>query len=111
LIGGGEEGMSELSTPPVERSRKAYSRVLQRLQEPGRGVALAASLGISETSVSRIKTERMEECLAFLYALGFKVVDQAKTCIDSSALEFMRNTTARVLSNQEQARQMFRDDE
>ncbi len=75
------------------------------------GVALAASLGVSESTVSRMKTERLGECLAFLYVAGFKLVPQGKTCVDSSALEFMRQTTARVLADEAQAAQLFRDDE
>lgn len=103
--------MSELSISPAERARKAYTRVLSALQRPGTQVAIAAVLGQSEATVSRIKNERLEESLAFLYALGFKVVPAEMTCVQPEALAFMRQTTARVLSNEAQAQELFRDDE
>lgn len=88
----------KLSETPQERSRKAYARVLSAMGEPGRQVALAATLGTSESTISRLKTERMEDVLTLLYALGFKIVGNDKVCIDSTALEFMRSTTARALN-------------
>jgi hypothetical protein len=81
------------------------------LKEHGVGVALSTTLGVSESTISRLKNDQLESVLALVYALGFKVVPQCKTCINTDALEFMRQTTARVLSNQEQAQQLFRDDE
>jgi len=103
--------MSELSLSPAERARKAHSKVLQRLQEPAIGVALAASLGVSESTVSRIKNERLEECLAFLYAAGFKVVAQGKVCVDSDELRMLRQTYARAVQNEQVAALMFGGDE
>lgn len=104
--------MRELCTSPLERSRKAYSRVLQSLQEPGRQVALAVALGVSESTISRVKNERLEECLALLYCAGFKVVPSDRVGIDPEALTFMCQTTARMLSDEELVRQfIFRDDE
>ena len=89
---------TQLSETPQERSRKAFARVLQVMGEPGRQVALAATLGTSESTISRLKTERLEDVLTVLYALGFKVVGSEKVCIDAQALEFMRATTARALN-------------
>lgn len=99
--------MSTLSITPQERARKAFSRLLQVLGEPGRQVALAASLGTSESTISRLKTEKTEDVLALIYACGFKLVSQDKVCVDGSALEFMRATTARVLANEERARELW----
>ena len=103
--------MPELSLHPVGRSRKAYGRFLQSLQDPGRQVALAAALGVSESTISRIKNERMEECLALLYCAGFKVVAAEKVCVTPEALAFMRQITVRVLSSDEQSRELFGEDE
>lgn len=103
--------MSEFSPTPQARAAKAFGRVLVALQRPGSQAAIAAALGASEATISRIKNERLEECLAFLYVAGFKLVAQGKTCVDPSALEFMRQTTARVLADEAQAAQLFRDDE
>jgi len=74
-------------------------------------MAIAAALGLSQTTVSRIKNERLEECLAFLYAAGWKLVDSDRVCITPEALEFMRATTVGALSDQQRARQFFGADE
>lgn len=49
--------MSTLCSTPAERARKAYSRVLQSLQDPGTQRNVAQVLGVSESTVSRIKTD------------------------------------------------------
>lgn len=92
--------MSQLSETPQERARKAFARVLQVMGEPGRQIALAATLGTSESTISRLKTERLEDCLALLYALGFKIVDANKICVTPGALDFMRQITSRALANE-----------
>lgn len=91
--------MTEVSLSHAERSRKAYSKVLQRMQEPGMGVALAASLGVSESTVSRIKSEKLEDALNFVYALGYKVVDQAMTCVPQAELDMLQGFYARAHQN------------
>lgn len=72
--------MSELSLTPTERARKAYSNVLRATQEPGTQRNVAQVLGVSETTVSRIKTEKLEDAVTLLYHLGFKVVSQDMKC-------------------------------
>ncbi|WP_297389889.1 hypothetical protein [Acidiferrobacter sp.] len=47
-----------------------------------------------------MKTERLEDCLAVLYALGFKVVESNRICVTPTALEFMRQVTSRALANE-----------
>lgn len=73
--------------------------------------AIAAAIGASEATVSRIKNERLEECLALLYAAGFKVVSQEKVCVSAEALQFMRQVTARVLADEKRASELFLEDE
>ena len=103
----GDDDMDTLCIGPQERARKAYARVLQALQEPGRQVALASTLGCSESTISRLKTEKTEDVLAMIYSLGFKVVAQESVCIDPESLKFMRQTTARVLADQEAAKKLW----
>ncbi|PAT31861.1 hypothetical protein CLI92_09185 [Vandammella animalimorsus] len=80
------------------------------MQEPGSQVAIAASLGVSESTISRIKNEKLADCLALLYAVGLKVVDQDAVCIQPEALAFMRLTALRALANDEAAQQFFGED-
>ena len=103
--------MTSLLTTPAERARKAYGKVLRSLEEPGRQLAIAATLGISESTASRLKNERLEDVLAFLYACGFKIVGEDRVCISESALQFMRETTARVMAQQDMASKLFEEDE
>lgn len=72
--------MTPMSSAVAERSRKTYTRVLQALAEPGSQRNLAQELGSSESTVSRIKNEQLESCIAFLVAAGFKVVPAEVQC-------------------------------
>ncbi|MHB1266421.1 MAG: hypothetical protein ACYCY2_02320 [Acidithiobacillus ferriphilus] len=103
--------MTSFSASPLEKSRKAHSRVLQALGQPGKQGAIASVLGTSDSTISRLKNERLEDVLALLYAAGFKLVAADKVCIDPEALEFMRATTARALSHSETAARLWEEDE
>lgn len=103
--------MPELCTPVAERARKAFARVLAVLQEPGSQVALAASLGASEATISRIKNERLQECLAFLYAAGFKVVPQGRVCVDPAKLDAVMTLARAAMGDEATARKLVWEDE
>lgn len=103
--------MSEVSISPVERSRNAYSRFLQRMQDPGRGVALAATLGVSESTISRIKSDKVEDALLVIYCCGFKLVSTEKVCVDQDELRMLRQSYARAVQNEAIAQQLFGGDE
>lgn len=64
---------SVLPTAP-ESARKMLQVVLQALAENGRAVAIAASLGISESTISRLKNEHLETLCAVLAHAGLKIV-------------------------------------
>lgn len=89
--------MSELSANPVEKARKAHARVLQSMQAPGKGGAIAVVLGVSDSTVSRMKTEHLESALQLIYALGFKVVQGDSKCIDPATYQFLTNKHAHVM--------------
>lgn len=71
--------------------------VLQRLQEPGTAVSVAAAMGASEATVSRIKNERMEDCLRLLAHLGLKVVPAEFKCVNPDAYYFLTSTHEKVM--------------
>ncbi len=71
--------------------------VLQRLQEPGTAVSVAAAMGLSEASISRIKNDRMEDCLRLLAHLGLKVVPAEFTCVNPDAHAFLTATHEKVM--------------
>lgn len=70
---------------------------LQMLQEAGKATSVAAAMGVSDSTISRIKTERLEECLTFLAHLGLKVVPASYKCVDAAAYEFLTTTHERVM--------------
>lgn len=70
---------------------------LQRLQEPGKAGAVAVAMGVSDSTISRIKTERMEEVLTLLSHLGLKVVPADYKCVNPDAYAFLTRTHERVM--------------
>ena len=73
--------MNSLSISPRERSRKAYAMVLQALSQNGTAVAIAATLGVSEATISRTKNDHCEQVLDLICALGLKVVPVEYVCV------------------------------
>lgn len=55
-------------------------------------------MGVSDSTVSRIKTERLEEVVTLLAYLGLKVVCAEATCVDRSAYQFLTRTHERVMA-------------
>lgn len=72
--------MNELGATPAERARKAHSRVLQAMEDPGTARTVAQVLGVSESTVSRIKSEKLQDAITLMCHLGFKIVPQGMRC-------------------------------
>jgi hypothetical protein len=89
--------MTPVSRTPAETTRKGVQLALQALQEPGKAGALAVAMGVSDSTVSRIKTERLEEAVLFLAHLGLKVVPADFRCVDPAAYAFLTSTHQRVM--------------
>lgn len=89
--------MVEVSKSPAETARKGVQLALQRLQEPAKAGAIATAMGISESTVSRIKTERLEEVITALAHLGLKVVPADFKCVNPEAYAFLTSTHERVM--------------
>ena len=56
------------------------SIVLQRLASPGRQVAVATSMGVSESTISRLKNDHLEPLCALLAHAGLKIVPVEMQC-------------------------------
>lgn len=91
--------MSELSSTPSEKARKAFASVLQSMQEVGTQRNVAQVLGVSEATVSRIKTEKLEDAITLLYHLGFKVVGGEMKCYPEDYVQAL-HTMARMQMQQ-----------
>lgn len=86
---------------PIERAQQAQSMVLQRLAAATQS-ATATAMGVSESTINRIKTERLEEVLLMLAHLGLKVVPAEFKCVDPEAYAFLTKTHERVMRVQPQ---------
>ena len=89
--------MTSVSSLPAETARKGVQLALQHLQEAGKAGAVAVAMGVSDSTVSRIKTERLEECVLLLAHLGLKVVPTDFRCVNPEAYAFLTSTHARVM--------------
>lgn len=98
--------MTAVSQSATEKARKAHSMVLQRMQEPGIQAVLAVAQGVSESTISRIKTEKLEDALMLLSHLGFKVVPESKVCVDRTMYEAMVTIASRAMSDESTARSL-----
>lgn len=79
----------------VERGRRFYAMVLKRFEPVGTGGAVAKALELSEATISRAK-EDLERGTGVLAALGLKVVDERKVCVDPGEIKFLRALYDRV---------------
>ena len=79
----------------VEKGRRYYALILNRMGVPGTGGAVAAKLELSEATVSRAK-EELERGCAVIAALDLKIVPAAKTCVDAGEINFLRGLYDRV---------------
>ena len=103
--------MTGLCLDPSEKARKAHARVLQAMQTPGKGGALAVGMGSSDSAVSRLKNEHMQPVLQMLYMLGFKVVSGDKVCVAADELAVLKRYYVQQIAREQEAAQLFGDDE
>lgn len=101
--------MSASSPTPTERARKGMQLALRALQEPGKAGALAVSMGLSDSTVSRIKTERLEEVLLFLAYLGIKAVPSEYQCVDPKTFAAFEVLYAKAMSQTTPGRLIFEE--
>jgi transcriptional regulator with XRE-family HTH domain len=71
---------------------------LRHLQSPGSAVSVATAMGVSESTVSRLKNDHMESVLTLLAHLGLKVVPSSFKCVDREAYDFLVRSHTRVMA-------------
>lgn len=103
--------MSELSRTPAERARNAYSIFLNAMKPAGTAQKIAELMGTSETTISNIKNQKVEEALVLLYQLGFKVVSGDRVCVNRDVYAAMSTIARRAMSNEETANNLIWDEE
>ena len=98
--------MTASSPTPAERARKAHVTVLKAIQEPGRQVAAATAMGVSESTVSRMKTEHLESFCTLLACLGLKVVPVEMQCFPADKVQALLTLARDHLSTIERPDQL-----
>lgn len=101
--------VSELSPSAAERARKAFAAVLQSMQDPGTQRNVALALGVSESTVSRTKAT-LEDAIALLYQLGFKVVESSRVCVDRARFEAMVTMASAAMADEQTVRRLTWDE-
>jgi hypothetical protein len=89
--------MAEASVLPAATARKGVTLAMHALQEAGKAGAVAVAMGVSDSTISRIKTERLEECLLMLAHLGIKAVPTSFKCVDRESYDFLVRSHTRVM--------------
>lgn len=102
--------MTAVLIPPDERARKATSLVLQRLSPAGTQCNVAVGLGVSESTISRIK-EHIEPVMRLCAQLGLKVVPVEMRCYAPEDLEAVFRLAKSAISKAESANDLLRWDE
>lgn len=100
--------MNTSSDTTLGKARKAHSVVLRSLHEGAKQGAIAVAMGVSDSTVSRIKTEKLEDALTLIYLAGFKVVPQDVKCYPADYVTAL-HTMARM--HMAAARSLEWDDE
>lgn len=101
--------MSAAVPTPTERARKSHLTLLRALQEPGRQMALATAMGVSESTISRLKNEHAEAFCAMAAHLGFKLVPSEHRCVNPETFAAFELLFAKAMSLTSPGRLVFED--
>lgn len=103
--------MSASSRSPAERARKIVSTVLQRVQRQHTQAAIAAELGKSDSTVSRLLSEHLENLSLVLAHSGLKVVDVEAVCVDKNIYASMAHIASKAMADPEVAEKLVWEDD
>lgn len=103
--------MSELSLTPTERARKAYTEFLNAMKPAGTAQKIAELMGTSETTISNIKNQKVEDAIHLLYQLGYKIVSGDRVCVSRDMYQAVTTVARRALANQDTADSLMWEDE
>jgi len=83
----------------AEIGRRGYSTFAKRIADLNQG-DIASAMGLSDTTVSELKTKHMERAIALLAHCGLKVVDVKARCMPEATYQFLTATHERVMARQ-----------
>ena len=80
------------------------------MQDPGTQRNLAQIMGTSESTISRAKNT-LEDALALMYHLGFKVVSADRICVDRKRYEALETIARAAMADEENSKKLFWEQE
>lgn len=93
--------MTEACAPLPESARMFVQDVLHRLARVKNKV-IAEAIGKDESTVSRVASGdvgvKLEDMQPFLHALGLKVVDVSRVCVDREVYESYRTLACKAMT-------------
>lgn len=106
--------MAAVSPIPLDQSRKTLQAVVRRLARMS--VAdIGTAIEKDESTASRVRSGEakltLEEFAKLLSAIGCKVVDQGKVCVDPQVFESVVHINMRAMRNEQTVRALLTDDD
>lgn len=98
--------MAPALPPPEERARKMHSMALRYLQAPGRQTSIATSMGVAESTISRLKNEHLESLCKLLALAGLKIVPVEFQCFPADKVNALLTLSKAHLESIESAHDM-----
>lgn len=94
---------------PAARARK-ISSTLRRVVQEGSQDAIAAAIGVSSSTVSRLLSEHLDHVAAIAAHAGLKLVSADKVCVPADTWEHHCRIVRRVYATEERAREFLEDE-
>lgn len=102
--------MSTASIPASERARNLSSTVLKSVQDPGRQAAIAVAMGVSESTISRLKNEHLDTLCGILAHAGLKIVPVEMKCFPPEKIDALLTLAKAHLASIENADELVWED-
>jgi DNA-binding NarL/FixJ family response regulator len=102
--------MPTASADPAIRARKIASIVLRRVHSGTTQDAIAASMGVNPSTVSRLLSEHLDKLALVLVHAGLRVVDENKRCYDPEYVEALMLLAREHMQRTQLARELDWDE-
>lgn len=100
--------MATVNVPASDRARKNLKTILQALATVGQGPA-ADAIGVSESTISRMKDGDLDRLAQLLAVLGLKVVPETVKCYEPKFIESIFQLAKQRMSQVESASELSWD--
>lgn len=93
------EGIPSMTQPPEsprDVARKGHALALRRLAEK-KATVVAREMDETDSSISKLKNEQLEQCILLLAHLGIRLVPADAKCLSEQAYQFLTSTHARFV--------------